>query len=185
VTKPQIMSEVKELRHKLILHPMSRKYIGKFLSFKFVGRKHNISGVVLDYNDDYTLIRSCTDYMLDGYIVFRNLKVEYFQGDYEKRATKILKLKKYSFKESLKISLESLDQIFSYINKKYGLIQLDNRKGDASDVLRYLGQSDEVYLFDELTVDAKWRYKLRLPEKECRFICFGNDYLKSLKLLAR
>jgi len=164
---------------------MPKKYIGKFLTFKFVGRKYDVSGVVLDYNDDYTLIRNCNDYLFDGYMIFRNLKVEFFQGDHEKRAMKILKLKKYLFKENLKINLGSLGQIFSYIDKKYGLIQLDNQKGDASDVVKYLGQSGKVYLFNELTVDAKWRDELHLPEKQCRFISFDNDYLKSLKLLGK
>ncbi len=164
---------------------MTKKFIGKFFTFKFVGRKHDISGVVLDYNVDWTLIRRCIDYSLDGYTIFKNEKVDHFYGDSEKRATKILKLKKYSFKEKKQIILDSLDAILKSIDKKYGLIQLDTRKGDASDVVKYLGQADSFYLFDELTTAAKWRYKLRLPEKECRFISFDNGYLNSLKLITK
>jgi hypothetical protein len=164
---------------------MTKKLTGKFLTFKFVGRKYDISGVVLDYNDNWTLIRNCSEYSLDGFTIFKNEKVDYFYGDKEKMATKILKLKKYSYLKDPTITLVSLDEMLNTIDKKYGLIQLDTRKGDASDVVRYLGQVDSLYLFDELTTTAKWRFKLRLPEKECRFISFDNRYLNSLKLVTK
>jgi hypothetical protein len=164
---------------------MAKKFTGKYFTFKFVGRKFDISGVVLDYNDDWTLIRVCTDYSPDGYMIFKNEKVEYCYGEKEKMATKILKLKKYAYQSDPKISLASLHEMLNSIDKKYRLIQLDTRKGDASDVVKYSGQVDSLYLFDELTTTAKWRYKLRLPEKECKFISFDNSYLNSLKLVTK
>lgn len=164
---------------------MTKKLIGKYLTFKFVGRKYDISGVLLAYNDNWTLIRACEDYMPDGFIIFKNEKVDFCYGEKEKMATKILKLRKYSYKDDPKINLTSLDEILNFIDKNYGLIQLDTRKGDASDVVKYLGQADSLYLFDELTTTAKWRYKLQLPEKECRFISFDNNYLNSLKLVTK
>jgi hypothetical protein len=165
---------------------MPKPSIGKFLTFKFIGRKDNISGIVLDYNDNWTLLRDCSwDYQLDGYTIFKNDRVEYLYGDFEKRATKILKLKGYNFKKEPKIPIDNLASIFNFISKKYKLIQLDTRKGDACDVVSYLGEDNSLYLFDELTTNAKWRYKLKLPEKECRFISFDNDYLNSLKLITK
>jgi len=164
---------------------MTKKSIGKYLTFKFVGRKYDISGVVLDYNDEWTLIRACTDYFPDGFTIFKNEKVDFYFGEKEKMATKILKLRKYSYQDDPKITLASLNEMLSFIDKKYELIQLDTRKGDASDVVKYLGQADSLYLFDELTTTAKWRYKLQLPEKECRFISFDNNYLNSLKLVTK
>jgi hypothetical protein len=164
---------------------MTKKLIGKFLTFKFVGHKYDISGVVLDYNGNWTLIRNCTEYSPDGFTIFKNEKVDYFYGEKEKMATKILTLKKYAYQNDPKIPLASRDEMLNSIDKKYGLIQLDTRKGDASDVVKYLGQVDSLYLFDELTTTAKWRYKLRLSEKECRFISFDNSYLNSLKLVTK
>ncbi|HCE58508.1 MAG TPA: hypothetical protein DER09_11935 [Prolixibacteraceae bacterium] len=164
---------------------MTKKLIGKYFTFKFVGRKYDISGVVLDYNDQWTFIRTCEDYSPNGFTIFKNEKVDYYFGDKERMATKILKLKEYSYKNDPKITLSSLDEILNSIDNKYGLIQLDTRKGDASDVVKYLGQVDSLYLFDELTTTAKWRYKLKLPEKECRFISFDNNYLNSLKLVTK
>ena len=164
---------------------MTQKLIGKYFTFKFVGRKYDISGVVLDYNDEWTYIRTVEDYSPNGFTIFKNKKVEYYYGENEKMATKILKLKNYIYKNEPSIALSSLDQILNSIDNKYGLIQLDTQKGDASDVVKYLKQVDSLYLFDELTTLAKWRYKLKLQEKECRFICFDNDYLNSLKLVTK
>ncbi len=164
---------------------MPKRSIGKFFTFEFKGRKDNISGVVLDYNDDWTLLKNCVDYRLDGFIIFKNDKVEHYYGDYEKRATKVLKLKGYNFEKEPKIPIDNLESIFNFISEKYKLIQLYTRKGDACDVVSYLGEDNSLYLFDELTTNAKWRYKLKLPEKECRFISFDNDYLNSLKLITK
>lgn len=164
---------------------MGKILIGRFFTFKFKGRKDNISGVVLAYNQSMTLIRRCHDYMLDGYTIFKNEKVEHYYGEYEKRAAKILKLKKYSINKEPIIPIDKLETIFNYITEKYKLIQLDTRKGDASDVVSYLNKDGNLYVFDELMTNAKWRYKLRLPEKECRFISFDNDYLNSLKLITK
>ena len=164
---------------------MTKKFTGKFFTFKFVGRKFDVSGVVLDYNDDWTLIRHCPDYSPDGFMIFKNEKVDYYYGEQEKMAAKILKLKKYSYQNDPKITLSSLNEMLKSIDKKYRLIQLDTLKGDASDIVKYLGQVDSLYLFDQLTTTAKWRYKLRLPAKECRFISFDNGYLNSLKLVTK
>ena len=164
---------------------MTKKQIGKYFTFKFIGRKYDISGVVLDYNDKWTYIRACNDYSLDGFTIFKNVKVDCYSGEREKMANKILKLKNYSYQNEPKINLSSLAEILDNVDKIYGLIQLDTRKGDAFDVVKYLGQTDSVYLFDELTTTARWRYKLELPEKECCFISFDNDYLNSLKLVTK
>jgi hypothetical protein len=48
-----------------------------------------------------------------------------------------------------------------------------------------LGFENNLYHFEELTTRAKWRYKLKLPAKEIKYISFGNDYLNSLKLVTK
>jgi hypothetical protein len=164
---------------------MQKRLIGKYFTFKFSGRKSDISGVVLAYNENYTLIRTIVDYTADGYTIFKNEKVEHCFGDHEKVATKILKLKNYSSDEEPNIPIDKLANIFSFLSDNYKLIQLDTKKGDAYDVVRYLGQGGKFYLFDELTTTGKWRYKLRLPEQECRFISFDNNYLNALKLITK
>lgn len=164
---------------------MPRKFIGKYLSFTFEGRKREVAGVLLDYNDDYTLIRNIVDYTPDGYYIFKNHKVGVSYGEREKFAAKVLKAKNYSARKEPLVPLDSLDAILNHISKKYKLIQLNTKKGDACDIVRYLGQKGNKYSFRYLTTTAKWRYRLELPERECRFIQFDNNYVNSLKRVAK
>ncbi|MFL5741492.1 MAG: hypothetical protein ACJ75B_14805 [Flavisolibacter sp.] len=141
--------------------------------------------IVLDYNDEWTLIKRTYDYITDGFTIFKNDKVEVIYGEYEKFAAKILKLKSYSPTKEPKIPIDNLESILSYTDKKYRIIQLDTNDGEAFDVVKYLGFRNDLYLFDELTTRAKWRYKLKLPAKEIKYIGFDNNYLNSLKLVVK
>lgn len=38
---------------------MTKQIIGKFRSFRFKARKENVSGVVLDYNDNWMFLKKC------------------------------------------------------------------------------------------------------------------------------
>jgi hypothetical protein len=80
-----------------------RKYqVGKHYSFKFPKRKSEIQGIVIDYNNEWTLIKRTYDYSTDGFTVFKNDKLEAIHGAYEKFAAKILKAKTTHFQTSLK-----------------------------------------------------------------------------------
>jgi hypothetical protein len=164
---------------------MKKSEIGKLLSFKFPKRKSNIQGVVLDYNDDWTLVERIHDYRIDGFTIFKNEKSKYKQDEYDRFSTKILKLKNYSHLNKSKVPIDSLDIILQHIDKKYKLIQLDTKDGEAFDVVKYMGSSKELYLFDALNTKAKWTYKLKLPAHEILYISFGNNYLNSLKLVTK
>ena len=96
---------------------------------------------------------------------------------------KILKKKYGSEKKSAPIELTELGEILTNIQQSYRLLQLDNKKGDAFDVVKYLGNEKSLYVFRELTVNAKWGFELRLPAKKISVISFGNDYLDSLLLI--
>lgn len=164
---------------------MRKHQVGKHYSFKFPKRKSEIQGIIIDYNNEWALIKRTYDYSTDGFTVFKNDKLEAIHGAYEKFAAKILKAKNYSLSNEPKIPIDSLESLLSYIDKKYHLIQLDTNDGEAFDVVKYLGFENNLYHFEELTTRAKWRYKLKLPAKEIKYISFGNDYLNSLKLVTK
>src|SRR3954466_1129518 len=96
---------------------------GKLYTFKFLKRKSTIAGIVLGYTDEWTLIKDINDYNPDGYTIFKNDKVEVIEGEFEKFATKILKLKKYSFRKEPKFPIGKLEDMLLYIDRKYSLIQ--------------------------------------------------------------
>lgn len=71
---------------------MHKSDIGKLYSFKFPKRKDEILGVVLDFNKQWVIVKRLYDYSVDGYTVFRNHQLEYRHEEYERFATKVLKL---------------------------------------------------------------------------------------------
>ena len=157
---------------------------GQLFTFKIPFRKETLSGIILNYNDEWVLIRRISEYRLDGYTIFENTdKLIYSRGVYEKFVTRILNKKKYNYKKDLLIPISDTVQMLNEITQKYILIQLDARKGDAFDVVKFVGTKSDVFLFKELTVNAKWRYNLQLQRREIVCISYDNDYLNSLKLV--
>ncbi len=159
---------------------------GKFLTFIISARKEPFSGIILDYNDEWVLIRRCFDYRLDGYTIFKKKgkRVETVYSDYEKVASTILKKKGYNYRKDKKIPINDLKGILDFITQNNILLQLDTKSGDAFDVLKFIKQKDnDLFIFRELTIRVKWRYTLELSPKEIDFISFDNDYLNSLRLL--
>ena len=157
---------------------------GNLLTFKLKYRSDLISGIVLDNRNGWVLIHRCADYRIDGYSIIRtDLISGQFLGDKERLTSKIIKKKYGAEKKSVPIKLTSLEEMLMSIQQKYHLLQLDNKKGDSFDVVKYLGSEELVYMFRELTINAKWRYKLKLPAKEITVVSFGNDYLNSLLLI--
>lgn len=159
---------------------------GKVYTFKFSGRKYPITGIFLSASDDYILVRHIVDYRLDGYAIFKiTEKMAWNCNSYEKLATVILKKKGYDYKKEKVFPMIDVLQIMEMLKDKYQLVQLDTKKGDTCDIVKFVGKDGSSFVFRELTVDAKWRYRLVLPEKQMRFIFFDNDYLNSLKLVVR
>jgi len=157
---------------------------GQLLAFKLKERKDLISGIVLDNQNGWTLIKRCVDYRIDGYCLIRtSLITHQFFGDKEKLTSKIIKKKYGVAKKSVPIGITDLDEMLANIQKNYHLIQLDNKKGDAFDVVKYIGNKGSLYVFRELTIAGKWRFRLKLPAKEITVVSFGNDYLDSLLLV--
>ena len=159
---------------------------GVFLTFSAPERKETFSGVVLNYNEKWVLIRRCADYRLDGYTVFENTGgINYVSGEHEKMTASILKKKRYNYAKDVSVPIQSIDTMLRFITKKYTLLQLESKDGDSFDVVKFIGKKDVLFVFHELTSQAKWRYRLKLPSEELTCISFDNDYLNSLKLLIK
>lgn len=175
-----------ELKNNKNLKKRNKMKKGKFLTFTLIERDEQISGIVLDKTSEWILIKRCTDYLLDGYTIFENnddISFEY--GEHERLATVILKKKGYNYKNDIILPNGDITEMFNLLTEKYTLLALDTKKGDAFDVVKFIEKKDNLFLFRELTVNAKWRSFLKLPRKSISVIHFDNDYLNSLKLLLK
>lgn len=161
------------------------KRIGKFYRFSFDGCAFKTDGIMLASNAHYTLVKTFSDFVPDGFSLLRNKQMHFEIDDHAKMAAKILRLKKYTIANEPEFPFDTLDRMLKYISDKYKLMALHTANNKGFDVVKYNRLLGDSYRFRELTTLAKWRYELELPEEECRFISFDTNYLNGFKLVTQ
>jgi hypothetical protein len=160
--------------------------IGDLISIKFTDRKSPIYGFVIDYNNDWTLMKyNVVDYEIDGYIIFRHKNIEgYRKSEDEKFREKVLTLKKLGLKRNEKIPITDLQSILSYLMKKYGVFGLYTKSESAFYIGRLKSLDSRYLVIDFLDPKGKWKGKMKFRPGDIRTIQFDSDYINSLKLVA-
>jgi hypothetical protein len=164
----------------------SKKYIGQIVSVKFSDRKVPICGLVVDYNDNWTLMKyNPVDYVIDGYIIFRNKNIEGFRRDsQEKFIERIIKLKGITVVTEDIIPISDLYTILTNLTEKFGLFQLYTKSETAC----YLGKLKTIntkqLIIDYINTDGKWTGQMKFRPGDIRVIEFDTDYINSLKLVS-
>ncbi len=164
-----------------------KKYLGQLISIKFTDRKTAIYGFVVDYNDNWTLLKhNPVDYILDGYLIFRHKNIQGLRRDVaEKWREKVIKLKGLKLTDKDKIPLTDLATILKYLTDKFGVFEVYSK----SDTECYLGRLKSIdsneLVIDNLDTKGKWDGQLKFKIGEIRVIQFDNDYINSLKLVAK
>lgn len=163
-----------------------KKYIGQIIAVKFSDRKTPLCGLVVDYNDDWTLMKyNPTDYMIDGYVIFKNKNVESFSRDTkEKFKEKIMTLKGVKLLKKDLMPLTNLSVIFQYLNKKFGVFLFETKSETACYVGHMIALDDKKLRIDFLNANGKWDGKMTFRPNDIRVIQFDSDYINSLKLVA-
>ncbi len=165
---------------------VKKKNIGQFISIKFTDRKEPIGGFVIDYNDDWTLMKyNVVDFVIDGYIIFKHKNIEGFRRDKEEKfLEKIITLKGQQSNETEKIPITDLKTILTYLTEKFGLFQFETK----SQKICYLGKlvsiDDKLVTVKSLDSEGKWGENISFKVADIRAIEFDNDYINSLKLVA-
>lgn len=166
---------------------LSKKNLGQFVSFRFkyTNRMRIYSGFLIDFNDDWILLKyNPTDYVMDGYIILKSKHVtQYKRNEDEKFTERILKLKGVKVTPKEKISITNIESILTFLNDKYGVFQFDMR----TDTSCWLGKIKWIKGSDlklhALTTRAKWSNTMPIFKLgNIRTIQFDNDYINSLKL---
>jgi len=96
-------------------------YLLKLISIEFSDRKNIISGFLLDYSEDWILLKTNpADYIVDGYTIVRNKRIdEVYQDEDEEFAEAVISLKGITPTYDEKIPLGSIQEIFRYLNTNY------------------------------------------------------------------
>lgn len=160
-------------------------HTGQLVSVKFTDRKTPIYGYVVDYNDDWTLMKyNPVDYIIDGYIIFRHKNIEGFRRDTdEKWREKVINLKGLQPTDKEIIPITNLETIIKYLTDNFGVFQVYAK----SETTCYLGRLNSIdkkeLVMDNLNPQGKWEGQMKFRAGEIRVIEFDTDYINSLKLV--
>lgn len=163
-----------------------RKYIGKLISIRYNDRPTPIFGFVIDYNEEWTLLRyNPFDYVIDGYIILRHKNVKGFQrGTEEKFREKVIMLKKKHLLDISDIPISDIETILTFLTKRYGVFQFDLK----TEKVCYLGKL-KTFTKGKLTIDylnpkGVWTKQMQFRPNDIRTIEFDTDYVNSLRLIS-
>jgi hypothetical protein len=164
-----------------------KKFIGKVITISFTDKKEEITGIVVDYNKDWTLMKHLPfDYEIDGYILFRHKNIiGYKRGEEEKFKEKILKLKKQDLIDKSPIIIDNIETILKDITQKFRLFLFYLK----SEKICYVGNvyeiNNKILTINNLDTRGKWLKKRDFRINDIRVIQFDCDYVNSLKLVAK
>lgn len=163
----------------------NKKHIGQLISVKFKDRKIPIYGYVVDYNDDWTLMKyNPVDYIIDGYIIFRHKNIEGFRRDLEEKwIEKVINLKGLQPTDKDIIPLVDLETILQYLTENFGVFQVYTKSVTTCYLGRLKSIDKKKFIMDNLSPKGKWDGQITFKNNDIRVIEFDTDYINSLKLL--
>ena len=162
-----------------------KKYIGELVCIKFSDRTEPIYGCVIDYTDNWILMKyNPVDYVIDGYIIIKNKNIERFSRSHkEKFKEKIIKLKGLAPIEDDIIPIADLATILNYLTVKFGVFQFYTKSETACYLGKVSSLDSKQLIIDYLNPKGEWNKQMTFKPSDIRFIEFETDYIKSLKLV--
>ncbi len=164
-----------------------KNLIGKFVSFKYRDRKDLISGYLIDYNNDWTLIKyNIADYVIDGYMILKtDWILKYKRDDYEEFREKVLKVKNLLPTEEDIFPITDLSETLQLISERYGAFKIEKKDDTVCFIGRLVKVTKQNLIIQEIDAKAKWSETVKHKLKSIRIIEFDIDYVNSLILYSK
>src|SRR5690606_15426968 len=104
-------------------------YLNQLIKIKFSDKKEVESGLLIDFNDEWILLKSNpVDYIIDGYCIIRNKNIsKIISDDKTKKIEKAIILKNMSVSENDKIPINDIKTTFEELNKRFGIFQFSKK----------------------------------------------------------
>ena len=156
----------------------------KLISFKYRERKDPICGFLIDFNENWTLIKNNpVDYIIDGYSILKTHNIlKYKRDEFELFREKILIAKGLKPVANDKIPINDIYQTLKLISDKYGAFKIELK----DDTICYIGRLVKIgkgqIIIQEIDSKAKWVEDERYKLNSIRIIDFDTDYNNSLIL---
>lgn len=155
---------------------------GKLVSFKYRDRKEIFTGYLIDFNDDWTLIKyNPVDYVVDGYLLLKSDKIlKYKRDEEEEFREKVLQAKNCIPTEQDNIPITDLAETLKIISDRFGAFKIEEKEDTECFIGRFVKMTKHDLYIQELDPHGKWveinKYKLQ----SIRPIEFDSDYINSL-----
>ncbi len=157
---------------------------GKFISFKYRDRKEIISGFLIDYNKDWTLIKyNPVDYVIDGYLILKSTKIlKYKRDDYERFREKVLIAKNLKPTKDDVFPITDISQTLKIISDRFGAFKIEKKDSTICYIGKFLRLTKEYLFIQEIDPKAQWVEAEKHKFSSIREIEFDSDYINSLIL---
>lgn len=166
----------------------AKTFVKEVISIKYNDWEEPVSGMVIDHNDDWTLLaNNPDDYKHDGYIIINHKNLDgYKKEEQEEQVEKVFKMKGVD-KSLPKLSLDDIETILNHLTSEYHLFSIQLAAQEDSCYVGIVESfANDMLTMKTMDIDASW------DEEEDYFSCnindirtieFDNDYLQSLSML--
>lgn len=160
-------------------------YLRQLIAIEFEDRKEIFTGFLIDYTDDWILIKNNpVDFIIDGYVIIKNKNIRSITRDSDNAFTEsVIRLKGLKTNSDEIIPLRDLSSILTFITNKYEIFQIAKKSEKAVYLGKLIKLDDEELVIDFLETRGKFGGELSFNPNKIRVIEFDTDYINSLKLL--
>ncbi|MBF4518115.1 hypothetical protein IRZ71_17250 [Flavobacterium sp. ANB] len=161
------------------------QYLRQLIAIEFSDKKEIFTGFLIDYSDDWILLRNNpVDYILDGFVILKNKNVENVHRDHDLAFTeKVIRLKGLKTNAEDIIPIRDLESIVNFITNKYGIFQISKKSAKSAYLGKLLSLNEEELIIDFLDTKGQFGGELSFNPEKIRVIEFDTDYINSLKLV--
>lgn len=161
------------------------QYLRQLVEIEFLDKKQIFTGFLIDYSDDWILLRNNpVDYILDGFVVLRNKNIEVVNRDHDLAFTeKVIRLKGLKINSEDIIPIKDLASIINYVSQKYEIFQIAKKSAKSAYLGKLISLTDEELTIDFLDTRGQFGGELGFNPNKIRVIEFDTDYINSLKLV--
>jgi len=164
---------------------MMEQYLRQLVEIEFQDKKQIFTGFLIDYSDDWILLRNNpVDYILDGFVVLRNKNIEAIHRDEEHIFTeKVIRLKGININTEDIVPIQDLNSILNFLDQKYTIFQLAKKSSKAVYLGKLISLTEDELLINFLETRGNFGGELAFNPEKIRVIEFDTDYINSLKLV--
>lgn len=164
---------------------MMEQYLRQLVEIEFQDKKEIFTGFLIDYSDDWILLRNNpVDFILDGFVILRNKNIEAVNRDSDLAfIEKVIRLKGLKINSEDIIPIKDLASIINYVSQKYGIFQIAKKSSKSAYLGKLMELNDEELTINFIDIRGEFGGELSFNPEKIRVIEFDTDYINSLKLV--